>query len=238
MNKAQPFNIVIAACALAVGLLGLGFILKSAALDVKGMERTVHVKGLAEMEVPADTVIWPLQFSDADNNLEKLVGRVEEKSDAVVAFLKLHGFSDEEISLGSQSIIDKQAREYGGENQQLRYIARNNVIVYSNDIEKVQNALGAVSQLAKQGIAIVQDNYETRIQYLFNGLNEIKPNMIQEATEKAREVAMKFAKDSQSKLGKIKTARQGQFSISDRDSNTPQLKKVRVVTSVEYYLSD
>ena len=105
MNKAQPFNIVIAACALAVGLLGLGFILKSAALDVKGMERTVHVKGLAEMEVPADTVIWPLQFSDADNNLEKLVGRVEEKSDAVVAFLKLHGFSDEEISLGSQSII-------------------------------------------------------------------------------------------------------------------------------------
>ncbi|HAU04230.1 MAG TPA: hypothetical protein DCS78_05115, partial [Pseudoalteromonas shioyasakiensis] len=156
MNKAQPFNIVIAACALAVGLLGLGFILKSAALDVKGMERTVHVKGLAEMEVPADTVIWPLQFSDADNNLEKLVGRVEEKSDAVVAFLKLHGFSDEEISLGSQSIIDKQAREYGGENQQFRYIARNNVIVYSNDIEKVQHALGAVSQLAKQGIAIVQ----------------------------------------------------------------------------------
>ena len=238
MNKAQPFNIVIAACALAVGLLGLGFILKSASLDVKGIERTVHVKGLAEMEVPADTVIWPLQFSDADNNLEKLVGRVEEKSDAVVAFLKLHGFSDEEISLGSQSIIDKQAREYGGENQQFRYIARNNVIVYSNDIEKVQHALGAVSQLAKQGIAIVQDNYETRIQYLFNGLNEIKPNMIQEATEKAREVAMKFAKDSQSKLGKIKTARQGQFSISDRDSNTPQLKKVRVVTSVEYYLAD
>ena len=189
------------------------------------------------MEVPADTVIWPLQFSDADN-LEKLVGRVEEKSDAVVAFLKLHGFSDEEISLGSQSIIDKQAREYGGENQQFRYIARNNVIVYSNDIEKVQHALGAVSQLAKQGIAIVQDNYETRIQYLFNGLNEIKPNMIQEATEKAREVAMKFAKDSQSKLGKIKTARLRQFSISDRDSNAPQLKKVRVVTSVEYYLSD
>ncbi|RZF92461.1 SIMPL domain-containing protein [Pseudoalteromonas sp. CO302Y] len=238
MNKAQPFNVIIAAIALTIGLLGLGFILKSAALDVKAMERTVQVKGLAEMEVAADTVVWPLQFSDADNNLEKLVGRVENKNDAVVAFLKLNGFSDEEISTGSQSIIDKQAREYGGENQQFRYIARSNVIVYSNDIEKVQHALGQVNQLAKQGIAIVQDNYETRIQYLFNGLNEIKPAMVQQATEKAREVAMKFAKDSQSKLGKIKTARQGQFSISDRDSNTPQLKKVRVVTSVEYYLSD
>ena len=105
MNKAQPFNVIIAAIALTIGLLGLGFILKSAALDVKAMERTVQVKGLAEIEVAADTVIWPLQFSDADNNLEKLVGRVENKNDAVVAFLKLNGFSDEEISTGSQSIM-------------------------------------------------------------------------------------------------------------------------------------
>ncbi|WP_404341042.1 SIMPL domain-containing protein [Pseudoalteromonas mariniglutinosa] len=238
MNKPHTYNLAIAASAFAIGLLGLGLILKSAALDVKELERTVHVKGLAEMEVTADTVIWPLQFSDADNNLEQLVARIENKNDAVVAFLKLHGFDDEEISTGSQSIVDKQAREYGGENQQFRYIARANVIVYSNEPEKVQHALAKVNQLAKQGIAIVQDNYETRIQYLFSGLNEIKPAMIQQATEKAREVAIKFAKDSQSRLGKIKTARQGQFSISDRDSNTPQLKKVRVVTSVEYYLSD
>ncbi len=238
MNNEKKFNSSIAAGALLIGLLGLGFILKSAALDVKSMERTVHVKGLAEMEVPADTVIWPLQFSDADNNLEQLVGRIESKNDAVVAFLKLHGFNEDEVSVGSQSVIDKQAREYGGKNQQFRYIARSNVIVYSDDIKKVQHALGEVNQLAKQGIAIVQDNYETRIQYLFNGLNEIKPAMVQEATEKAREVAMKFAKDSQSQLGKIKTAHQGQFSIYDRDSNTPQLKKVRVVTSIEYYLSD
>ena len=110
--------------------------------------------------------------------------------------------------------------------------------MYSQQPDKVQNALTKVGQLAKQGIAIVQDNYETRIEYLFSGLNDIKPAMVQEATEKAREVALKFAKDSQSKLGKIRTARQGQFSIIDRDSNTPQIKKVRVVTSVEYYLSD
>jgi len=72
----------------------------------------------------------------------------------------------------------------------------------------------------------------------FTTLNDIKPAMVQEATEKAREVANKFAKDSNSTLGKIKTARQGQFSITNRDSNTPHIKKVRVVTSVEYYLSD
>ena len=115
---------------------------------------------------------------------------------------------------------------------------RSNIIVYSNAPDKVKNALSKVSQLAKQNIAIVQDNYETRVEYIFTGLNDIKPAMVQEATEKAREVATKFAKDSNSKLGKIKTARQGQFSISDRDSNTPQIKNIRVVTSVEYYLSD
>lgn len=238
MNKTSNFNIVIAAICLSIGLISLGFILKGAALDIKGMERTVQVKGLAEQEVMADTVIWPLQFSDADNNLEALVSRVEGKNDAVIAFLKLHGFDNEEISTGSQSIIDKQAREYGSENQQFRYIVRSNIIVYSNAPDKVKNALSKVSQLAKQNIAIVQDNYETRVEYMFTGLNDIKPAMVQEATEKAREVATKFAKDSNSKLGKIKTARQGQFSISDRDSNTPQIKNIRVVTSVEYYLSD
>ena len=238
MSKTQSTHIAIAAVAFAIGLLGLGAILKSAALEVKGMERTVTVKGLAEIEVAADTVIWPLQFSDADDNLEKLVERIEQKNDAVIAFLKLHGFDDNEISRGAQSIVDKQAREYGGEGQQFRYIARANITVYTSQPSKVQNALAKVNQLAKQGVAIVQDSYETRIEYLFTGLNDVKPAMVQEATEKAREVAIKFAKDSQSQLGKIKTARQGQFSISDRDSNTPQLKKVRVVTSVEYYLSD
>ncbi|WP_149981280.1 SIMPL domain-containing protein [Pseudoalteromonas rhizosphaerae] len=238
MNKPNGYYQLLGAAVLSVAILGCGWILKSAALDVKNMERTVEVKGLAEREVTADTVIWPVQFSDADNDLEKLVERVEQKNAAVIAFLKLHGFDEQEISQGRQSIVDKQAREYGSENQQFRYIARANITVYSQQPDKVQNALTKVGQLAKQGIAIVQDNYETRIEYLFSGLNDIKPAMVQEATEKAREVALKFAKDSQSKLGKIRTARQGQFSIIDRDSNTPQIKKVRVVTSVEYYLSD
>nr|WP_276539134.1 SIMPL domain-containing protein [Pseudoalteromonas agarivorans] len=238
VNKTPGFYTVIAAISLSIGLILLGFIIKSAAVDVKSMERSVQVKGLAEREVSADTVIWPLQYSDADNDLEKLVSRVEQKNDAVIAFLKLHGFDDDEISTGSQSIIDKQAREYANDNQKFRYLVRANIIVYSNAPDKVQNALSKVSQLAKQGIAIVQNSYETKVEYLFTGLNDIKPAMVQEATEKAREVANKFAKDSNSKLGKIKSARQGQFSISNRDSNTPHIKKVRVVTSVEYYLSD
>jgi hypothetical protein len=95
-----------------------------------------------------------------------------------------------------------------------------------------------LAELGKSGIAISGQDYETRTEFLFTNLNEIKPIMIEEATRNAREVAEKFAKDSGSKLGKIKKASQGQFSITDRDSNTPHIKKVRVVSTIEYYLSD
>jgi uncharacterized protein len=238
VHKTLGFYIAIAAIFFSIALISLGFILKGTALEVKSMERSVHVKGLAEREVMADTVIWPLQYSDTDNDLEALINRVEQKNDAVIAFLKLHGFDDDEITTGSQSVIDKQAREYTSQKQKFRYLVRSNLTVYSTAPDKVSNALSHVNQLAKQGIAIVQDSYDTKIEYIFTGLNNIKPAMVQAATEKARAVANKFAADSNSKLGKIKTARQGQFSISDRDSNTPQIKKVRVVTSIEYYLSD
>lgn len=92
--------------------------------------------------------------------------------------------------------------------------------------------------LGKKGIVIAAQNYDSRTEYIFTGLNNIKPEMVEEATILAREVAEKFAKDSNSKLGKIKKARQGQFSIQNRDSNTPYIKKVRVVSTLEYYLSD
>ena len=93
-------------------------------------------------------------------------------------------------------------------------------------------------ELGKQGVAIAGADYEARTQFLFTRLNDIKPDMIEAATRNAREVATRFAQHSDSRLGKIRRASQGQFSIDDRDSNTPHIKKVRVVSTVEYYLSD
>ena len=95
-----------------------------------------------------------------------------------------------------------------------------------------------IVELGKQGIAISGQNHNNKTEFLYTRLNEIKPEMVEEATKKARQVAEKFAKDSNSRLGKIKRARQGQFSIKDRDSNTQHIKKVRVVSTLEYYLSD
>jgi len=98
--------------------------------------------------------------------------------------------------------------------------------------------MSSLAQLGKQGIAFTGGNYQSKTEYIFTRLNDIKPEMIEEATTKAREVALKFSEDSRSKLGKIKRASQGQFSINARDKNNPHIKRIRVVSTVEYYLSD
>ena len=222
-----------------MGLAALGSLLGNAAIKFKEYERTVTVKGLSEREYPADIVIWPIQFTEAGNNLEGLYGAIDTGTEKIRAFLEKHDIKPEEISVSSPSITDKSAQSYGGTARaEFRYSAVQTVTVYSGDIEKVRSVKAGLGELGKQGIAITGGDYQARTEYLFTKLNEVKPEMIEEATRNAREVAQKFAEDSQSKLGKIKRASQGQFSINDRDNNNPHIKKIRVVATVEYYLSD
>jgi uncharacterized protein len=225
---------------LLLGLLGMGYLLGNSVLSIKAMERTVEVKGLSEREVPADIAIWPITFNLADNDLSKLADAVKEKNAQVLKFLKSQGFSDSEISVNPPSIIDKMAREYDtGSPLGFRYSASSTVTIYSKQVDKVKNGRTQMAELGKLGIAVGNNDMSgVGTQYLYTQLNAIKPAMIEEATKNARETALKFAKDSNSGLGKIKRANQGTFSIEDRDSSTPDIKKVRVVSTVEYYLAD
>jgi uncharacterized protein len=239
MNRSRTGEAFILGLFIFLGLAVLGYLVSQTALKVKGMDRVVTVKGLAEREVPADIAIWPIKFNEAGNDLGKLYSEVERNNGIIVAFLKTQGFAEDEITLSAPSVIDRQAQNYGNtQNMKFRYTASSVVTVYSKHVDKVRDAMKQVVDLGKNGIALAGQNYENRTQFLFTGLNTLKPGMIEAATKNARKVAEKFAKDSDSTLGKIKTARQGQFSISDRDSSTPYIKKVRVVSTVTYYLSD
>ncbi|EKO3431192.1 SIMPL domain-containing protein [Vibrio fluvialis] len=222
-----------------LGLGLLGYFVEQAAVKFKEYDRIVTVKGLSEREVPADTVIWPIQFTLADNELPTLFTTLDAQTQQVMQFLAQQGIDTQSISISAPAVIDKKAQQYGGEARiEYRYLATQTINVYSTHVDLVRQAISQIGQLGKQGIVFNQDNYNNRVEYLFSGLNDIKPAMIEEATKQAREVAEKFAKDSQSSLGKIKRATQGQFSIVDRDNNTPYVKKVRVVSTVEYFLSD
>jgi hypothetical protein len=224
---------------LFAGLAVLGYLLGSSAIRIKQFERTVSVKGLAEKDVPADVAVWPIQFTAADNDLVALYAALERDTAKIIAFLASNGFDASEISVAAPSVTDKMAQQYGNaERVELRYTAVQTITVYTHKPDAVRGAMNKLVELGKQGIAFSGGGYQGSTQYLFTGLNALKPEMIEDATRKAREVAEKFARDSDSRLGKIRSARQGQFTITDRDSSTPYIKNVRVVSTVEYYLSD
>lgn len=223
---------------LVIGLSILGFFVQQTAVKFKEYDRVVTVKGLSEREAAADTVIWPIQFTLADNQLQTLFTTLEQQTQQVLEFLAQQGIKESSISFSSPVVIDKKAQQYGDTQVEYRYLGTQTLTVYGDQVETVRKATSQIGQLGKKGIVFNQDAYNNRIEYFFSGLNDIKPDMIEEATKQAREVALKFAKDSQSQLGKIKQASQGQFSIVDRDNNTPYIKKIRVVSTVAYYLSD
>ena len=239
MIQSNRTNALILGASIFFGLAMLGYLLGSAAIDFKEYERSVTVKGLSERELPADIVIWPIVFTETSNDLGSLYESIEASKKKVEEFIVSKGIDLGEISHSLPSITDKSAQQYvGGQKAEFRYTAIQTVTVYSSRVSLVRKAMAELSKLGRSGIAFTGGNYQSQIEYIFTGLNKIKPEMIQEATAKAREVALKFAQDSNSKLGKIKRASQGQFSIVSRDKNNPHLKKIRVVSTIEYYLSD
>jgi uncharacterized protein len=224
---------------LLLAMTVLGLTLKQAIVEYKLLDRSVTVKGLAENEYPADIVIWPIQFTAASNDLEALYLQLDTQSQQVVNFLKNNHVLGEEISLSTPRITDKLAQEYGGNEQsKFRYTALQTITVYSTNITLVRAMMPRLSELGKTGIAFSQADYDAQVEYIFSRLNDVKPQMIEESTTNARVIAEKFANDSKSQLGKIKKAAQGQFSISNRDKNNPHIKRIRVVSTIEYYLAD
>lgn len=231
--------LVLGICIL-LGLAFLGFFLGHSALKFKEYERTVTVKGLSEREYPADIALWPIHFSSSNNSLTELYVSIERDAKEIIGFLRENGFEEQEITVSPPGITDKLSQGYEKSKIEFRYTAARTITVYSGRIETIRATINKMAELGKKGIAFTDNTYQSlsETEYLFTRLNEIKPSMIEEATMQAREVARKFAKDSRSKLGKIKKAQQGQFSITDRDRNNPHIKKIRVVSTVEYYLSD
>ncbi|MDD2243723.1 MAG: SIMPL domain-containing protein [Dysgonamonadaceae bacterium] len=231
-------NRIIESLIVALGLLLLGLAVRSGVKIFSERDRAVNVKGLAEMEVPADRVIWPLPFKEVGNDLNSLYDNLKVKNNAIVSFLKANGIKEEEISISAPVVIDMEAERYNANNPTYRYNITSVITVTSSSVDQVRKLMSEQGELLKQGIAVTGGDYQYVTQYEFTKLNDIKPQMIEEATKNARASAEKFAKDSNSKLGKIKSANQGQFSITDRDANTPYIKNVRVVSTIEYYLKD
>ncbi len=231
-------NSIVAAVVVAVGIIVLGLCIRGGLKSFTENQRVVTVKGLAEREVKADKAIWPIVFKEVGNNLPALYKTVEQKNKIVIDKLKENGITEEEITT-SIDVTDLQADVYTAERVSYRYRLSSIITVNTRKVDTVLKLMKEQTTFIEQGLALTFTNYSyPSVSFEFTGLNTIKPEMIKQATQNAREAAVQFANDSESELGKIKTASQGQFTITDRDQNTPYIKNVRVVTTVEYMLED
>ena len=234
----KKLQYVLPALLIALGIFCLGLFIKSGIDNFAFRDRVVSVRGLAEKEVMANKVTWPIVVKQVGNDLSVIYSNITANNAKITEFLTSNGVKSEQILVQPPQIIDLQADRYNNTNQPFRYNVTSVVVVTSTDVKLVNELISRQTELLRQGIAISAGDYQYQTIYEYTSLNDIKPEMIAEATANARQAADKFAADSKSRLGKIKTASQGQFDISDRDPYTPYLKKVRVVSSIVFYLED
>ncbi|MCR5271341.1 MAG: SIMPL domain-containing protein [Prevotella sp.] len=219
---------------LAVGIIVLGMCIKSGINTFANKDRKVTVKGLAEREVNADKVTWSISTKETGNDLPALYERINVQTDKIKAFLKANGIGEQEITVNAPTVTDLEAREWGDNQKNFRYIINTTVTVATNKVKEVNQTIYKQGELLKQGVAIDSSypNYE------YASFQQMKPEMMAEAIKNAQKTAEQFAEASDAELGNIQTAGQGQFEIEDRDQNTPYIKKLRVVTTITYSLED
>jgi hypothetical protein len=221
---------------LAVGLVAAGALAAKGIRDAKAADRYVTVRGLCEREVAANLAMWPIVFGATGDELGALQDKMDASAKKIVAFLQSRGFTEKELSPSAPRVTDFEAQGYAGNNRPPhRYAAEATITVRSVNVTGVIEGLKHSGELVRDGVTLT-NNFGTS--FLYTELEKVKPEMIAAATKDARRAAEQFASDSGSRVGTIRNAQQGYFTIEDRDAFSPEWKKLRVVTTVEYFLED
>ncbi len=234
-HRADARLLLGSATILAVGLIAGGYLLGDGLTRAKEADRSVTVRGLAERDVTADLATWTISYSSTAANLGEAQAAVDRDTLQIKDFFKELGFPQEALE---PTAVNVSSYSNNGIPQ---FTVRQRVTLRSQDIKRAQDAVRRQFELVRRGVVLEEGS---GMAYTFTKLNAIKPDMVAEATRDARSSAEQFAKDSGTGVGGIKSATQGYFSIDARDgdqgggwgvSDTP-FKKVRVVTTVDFYL--
>lgn len=245
-NKSLSKSIILG-LSLLIGLFLLGFYIFKGLRTFSDKDRVVTVKGLAEMNMTATSAAITLSFSYSGDSLQGILSQTEHKKNAILAYLKKNGYSDNDISIYNVGVTDRQAyyEKQWEDGKQVevkidRYTIYQSLSFTSKEVKSIE------SKSAQIKLDLVSKNLTADIStnYYFPELNSIKPKLIAESTKNARVAGEQFANDSQAQLGKIKTASQGQISLAGRyyneeGSNAPQkpyIQKARVVSTIVFFL--
>jgi hypothetical protein len=234
---------------LLVGLAAGGYFIGHGTARFKSESRTVTVKGLVEKEVKADQAIWRLSLRRASEDLKDAQAKISADREAVMAFLQKQGFKSAEITREPTRTVDKLAREFnpGPGGDRLRYVVTSSVVVKTGSVDQVRSALSATDELLKAGVLLDGDREggAANPRYVVSTFNDLRPQLLAEATKNARATAQQFAADSGAQVGKIRSANQGMIQIFGADgqdesgpfspTSTP-VKRIRVVSTFEFEL--
>ncbi len=226
-------NNIWAGALIALGIMFGGWYIYLGMSKFANKDRAVTVKGLSTREVEADHAVWPLSYGWNGNDLPSLYAQLENVTARVKKHLLSLGFDEADIRQGSITVSDNWSDYYGNHRPEYKYTLSTSLIVSTDKVQLVVSSQGKEAELLKEGIIVKTERWN--LDYQYNGLPELKPLMIEEATQNARAVAQKFAEDAKCSLGSIRRASQGQFSI-ENDEYQPWVKRVRVVTTVDYIL--
>ena len=234
-------NNIVAAMLVGLGLLLAGFFPGFYYYHAKMDDRTVSVKGLSERDVKSDLALWTIRFQAADNDILTAKKQIETQQDAIQAFLLKAGFTADEILVQGLTMQDAYAESYREKSTiSARYTLTQTLLVRTEKVDQVQQAYPDIGELVSSGVNFAA--YGNAVAYAYTKLNDIKPAMLKEATVNAKAAADEFARNSGAQVGAIRRANQGVFSITAREQNTDQPesaqidKKVRVVSTIEYFL--
>lgn len=233
---------ILEAAILAAGVIVMGLCLKTGIDNYVNKDRKVTVKGLSERQVKANHVTWPITLKETGDDLQELHMVMSSKKATVLHFLGTNNVNAADIAVAPPTVSDQNTNNYSGNEKSGRYTITQVIIVSSKQVDLVRSIINRQGELMGQGVALINaSSYEDTgggVTYEFTTFMKMKPTMMHEAISNARSTAVQFAKQCGSELGKIETANQGEFSIDDRDSNTPWIKTLRVVTTVTYALKD
>ncbi|NLJ68298.1 MAG: SIMPL domain-containing protein [Firmicutes bacterium] len=200
----------------AAALLGVGIVLASLVFGLfffesRRPQQTITVVGTASKQYEADTVKWSLSLTER-TGLDDLAGgrrRLYDSLQEMLHFLRESGVDDSEVT-----IIPPSVYEFYGSSGIEGYRLEQQVYVISQDVDTIDNlALEVLPQLDTD-----LDVYNSRLEYFYSNLDELKKDMVGEATQNARERALEMLKGSDMSLGKLRTLRQGVFQITQPHS--------------------
>ena len=246
MNTLKLSMTVFIGLILSISIALSGFFVGHGIYKSRALDRYVTVKGLVEKRVQANIAQWDIDYRVTGDDLQKLSDQMAHNQKLVFDFLSAHGFKPEEMNAQAMSVIDQYAKEYGGpEKPTHRYIIKGGVTLRSSNVDLVKSVSQLAPSLIEKGIALAGNDYDANPKYMYTQLDQIRPELLREATQSARRMAQQFALDSNSQLAGIRRANQGQFQVLDKNGgaggyNENQLKSIvktiRVVSSIDYYL--